>query len=164
MLECRRRQSEDVDEDRRIDGREKEADGIEGLSFSGDINGGKIGARSRSMGVVLEGAWTDIRLSGGPAAPDIEPRWLSVAERSAKCLDSCPPTKLGFLELGLARRVMGGDIAPDVLDIDPRPMTVATLGDEEIGGCRRFLIDDQLVGVVRPEECGDEEGKDAFLL
>lgn len=164
MLECRRKQSEDVDEDRCIEGREKEADGIGGLSFSGDVNVGKIVARSRSMGWIFKEAWTDIRRSGGPGAPDIEPRWLSAAERSAKCLDSCPPTKLGFRELGLARRVIGGDIAPDVLEIDPRPITVATLGHEEIGGCKRFLIIDQLVGVERPEECGDEEGKDAFLL
>lgn len=42
--------------------------------------------------------------------------------------------------------------------------TSSSPGDEEIGGCKRFLIIDQLVGVERPEECGDEEGKDAFLL
>lgn len=54
MLECRRRQSEDVDEDRCIEGREKEADGIGGLSFSGDVNVGKIVARSRSMGWIFE--------------------------------------------------------------------------------------------------------------
>lgn len=74
MLECRRRRSEHVDEDRRIDGREKEADGIGGLSFSGDVNGGKTGARSRSMGLIHEDAWTDTRRSGGPGTPDIEPR------------------------------------------------------------------------------------------
>lgn len=56
--------------------------------------------------------------------------------------------------------MIGGDIAPDVLDIDPRPMTVAILGEEGTGGCRRPLISDQLVG----EECDAADGNDAFLL
>lgn len=60
--------------------------------------------------------------------------------------------------------MIGGDIAPDVLDIDPRPVTVAILGEEGTGGCRRLLIRDQLVGVVGPEECDAADGKDAFLL